>query len=71
MVSDNGRGMPEEQAAEINQCLREEIRLEGEKRYFGLRNVNERIGLAFGREYGLRLASSPAGTTVTIELPLI
>ena len=70
-VIDNGLGMDEEKTAEINACLKEETKPEGEKRYFGLRNVNERIILAFGREYGLQLASSSAGTTVTVRLPLI
>ena len=36
----------------------------------GVRNVNERIKLYFGTEYGLMIESEPdEGTTVRIHLP--
>jgi two-component system, sensor histidine kinase YesM len=38
---------------------------------YGVFNINERIQLAFGKEYGLSYESTPgAGTTVTIRLPI-
>ena len=38
----------------------------------GVRNVNERIKLYFGAEYGLSIESEPdEGTTVTAHLPAI
>ena len=66
-VSDNGLGMTTEIVADINRCFLIETKSEGKKRYFGLRNVNERIVLAFGREYGLTVESSAEGTKVTIR----
>lgn len=68
-VIDNGVGMEPSKIAEINHCLRESGT---EQRYFGLSNVNERIRLAFGPEYGLELSATPGGgVTVTVLLPVI
>ena len=68
-VIDNGVGMAPAKMAEINQCLREGIAVQ---RYFGLRNVNERIRLSFGSEYGLKLTpTSGGGVTVAVLLPVI
>jgi two-component system, sensor histidine kinase YesM len=72
VVLDNGLGMEPELTEEINRCLEGIFGVEQEKRFFGLRNVNERIKLAFGKEYGLRLISSPGvGTQVIVHLPLL
>ncbi|HEY8391964.1 MAG TPA: sensor histidine kinase [Capillibacterium sp.] len=71
-VIDNGVGMAREQVAEINDCLQGGKQLPQSKGGFGLRNVHERIVLAFGQEYGLWLASEPGkGTKVILRLPLI
>jgi two-component system sensor histidine kinase YesM len=71
-VLDNGRGMSAEQVKEINGYLMGGPLLDQEKHGFGLRNVNERIVLAFGKEYGLRFESEPnKGTKVFLRLPLI
>lgn len=64
-VSDNGAGAEEE---ELNALL-------GESREggsgFAIRNVNDRIRLHFGEEYGLRFKSCPEmGTTVTVKQPV-
>lgn len=68
-VIDNGVGMEPSKIAEINRCLQESGT---EQRYFGLSNVNERIRLAFGPEYGLELSATPGGgVTVTVLLPVI
>jgi two-component system sensor histidine kinase YesM len=67
-VIDNGVGMEPVKIAEINNCLRE---TGTEQRFFGLRNVNERIRLAFGPEYGLELTETPGGgVTVVVYLPM-
>jgi two-component system sensor histidine kinase YesM len=71
-VIDNGKGMSKMLVAEINCCLRGASTVESEKKFFGLRNVHERIGLAFGKEYGLTIESKlDAGTKVMINLPLM
>ncbi|HBR28714.1 MAG TPA: histidine kinase, partial [Firmicutes bacterium] len=71
-VLDNGRGMPPGQVSSINAYLREGTPPEQEKHGFGLRNVHERIVLAFGQEYGLGLQSELGkGTKVLLSLPLL
>lgn len=59
---DNGVGIPYET---------QKLILETEsKNGFGLKNVNERIKLYFGNDYGLSISSIPdTGTTITIKLP--
>ena len=71
-VLDNGRGMPPGQVSSINAYLRGSTPPEQEKHGFGLRNVHERIVLAFGQEYGLGLQSELGkGTKVLLFLPLL
>lgn len=71
-VIDNGLGMSPEKVEEINNLLHGNVVYAGEQRYFGLRNVNERIVLAFGKEYGLSITSTLGrGTRVVVHLPLI
>ncbi|NLC53843.1 MAG: sensor histidine kinase [Firmicutes bacterium] len=71
-VIDNGPGMPASQVAAINRYLRGDRSEEQGKHGFGLRNVHERIVLAFGQEYGLWLTSTlDQGTKVVLRLPLI
>jgi two-component system sensor histidine kinase YesM len=68
-VIDNGVGMDPAKMEEINRCLRESGT---GQRYFGISNVNERIRLAFGTEYGLALSPTPGGgVTATIKLPVV
>ena len=40
-----------------------------ETRHIGLCNVNQRIRLIFGSDYGVSIQSSPLGTTVIITMP--
>lgn len=67
-VTDNGLGMPKEQAESL---LKEgTVTVHGKGSGIGLKNVQERIRLYFGREYGLTILSEPdEGTTVRIHLP--
>lgn len=66
-ISDNGLGMNQETLKTI---------LSGGKSSggsgVGVRNVNERIGLVYGREYGLTFESEiEEGTTVTVIFPAV
>ena len=68
-VEDNGRGMTPEKLAEIKAGLLRQR--EEEKESYGLYNVNERIRLRFGNQYGLSFYSEDhAGTKVEIYLPV-
>lgn len=61
-VSDNGAGVPPEKTDTI---------LTKNTSGYGLKNINERIQLRFGEEYGLYLASAQNPTVFTITLPLL
>ncbi|MFD2610881.1 sensor histidine kinase [Paenibacillus gansuensis] len=65
-VMDNGVGMTEEK---IRSLLSEDRSGSGSS--FGLFNVNNRIKLYFGEEYGLTISSEPGqGTEICIVLPV-
>ncbi len=67
-IADNGLGMPQEQADAL--LLEETSRKRGKGSGIGLKNVQERIQLYFGHEYGLAIYSEPdEGTTARIHLP--
>lgn len=69
VIADNGTGMSEEQAGKILESNA------GPRRGFnriGVENVNQRIKLNYGNDFGLKISSSVgSGTTVTFELPVI
>lgn len=69
-VEDNGLGMTEEQAESL---LTEKAHVaSGRGSGIGVKNVNERIHLYFGEEYGLSIESEPdEGTIVRIHLPAV
>ena len=65
-VEDNGVGMTEEQCEEI---LHKDA---GDRVGIGIKNVNDRIKIYFGEEYGLTIQSElDEGTRVTISMPKI
>ena len=76
-VIDNGLGMPEEQVERLlaGPAMQEEENASSASRHgngVGLYNVNTRIKLRFGQEYGLIIQSEPdEGTTVRVHLPAI
>ena len=76
-ISDDGVGMDEETLAQMNRRLQTSARSAfspstQEKGGIALLNVNNRIHLLFGEEYGLRVFSvSGGGTDVEITLPAI
>ena len=68
-VSDNGFGMSEEQ---VRLVLTDSSRIRKHGSGVGLVNVNNRIQILFGKEYGLKIKSEPdEGTTVSIRIPAI
>ena len=68
-ISDNGLGITKERLEVVDKNINN--RSESEKTTYGLYNVNERIRLDFGEEYGIKIESEyQNGTTVSIKLPL-
>lgn len=65
-VVDNGIGIEAEKIKEINQILKGEIEIEAKKKYFGLRNVNQRLKLMYGGESGVEVKSIPGQKTEVI-----
>ena len=66
-VADNGPGMPEDQVEHLL-TGGEKARQKGSG--IGLKNVNQRIQLYFGTQYGLEIESEPdEGTVVRIHIP--
>ena len=67
-VKDNGNGMPETIIRQL-----EEIRENGilkEKEHIGIFNIQQRLLLLYGKEYGLTVEHvKPSGTAVTICIP--
>jgi len=65
-VTDDGPGMTEERLNELQGSLED-----GGHEGFGLRTVHQRIRILFGREYGLKLESTPGiGTKVIVTIPM-
>ena len=69
-IQDNGLGMTQEQ---VDSLLTEQAHITSRKGSgIGVKNVNERIRLYFGEEYGLSIDSVPdEGTRILIHLPAI
>lgn len=68
-VTDNGVGMSEEEAELV---LTDSNRMHKHGSGVGLVNVNNRIQILFGKEYGLIVQSEPdEGTTVSIRIPAV
>ena len=69
LIRDNGCGMTEE---EVNRLLHGEPVPSIKGSGVGVRNVQERIQLLFGEEYGLSIKSEPdEGTDVLITMPAV
>ncbi|MGG3561591.1 sensor histidine kinase [Neobacillus rhizosphaerae] len=69
-VADNGNGIEPQKLKDILQEI--EASYQDKKRFIGigLKSVNERIKIHFGKEYGLTIASEPGnGTVVSITIP--
>lgn len=71
-VQDDGRGMEPERLEHVRKLIRGELKDQNEPSGFGLVNVEQRIRLNYGPEYGLTLASEYGkGTKVTIRIPAV
>jgi two-component system sensor histidine kinase YesM len=69
-VSDNGCGMDEEKLAQVRHQLNDFDNLD--RTHIGICNVNQRIRLQYGAEYGVTIESKEqVGTTVTLRLPVL
>ena len=66
-IQDDGAGMSEETLSDIPSGV-----ASSEAHGYGIRNINERLKLYYGNEYGLSYSSAPgAGTTVEIKIKAI
>ncbi len=71
-IQDDGTGIPEHRLTLINDRLKinDEWQVDGNKKSIGLQNVNSRIKLAYGEEFGLEIKSiQNIGTLVKIRIP--
>ena len=67
-ITDNGKGMTPERLEQVREGIRD--RKARETDIYGLYNVNERIRLKFGENYGITITSTYGeGTCVTVRLP--
>lgn len=64
-VQDSGSGMTQEEIDAMNSSISEYDESFG----YGVRNVNKRIELIFGKKYGLHFEKNVAGITVKVTLP--
>ncbi|MGN7489918.1 sensor histidine kinase [Paenibacillus sp. SAF-054] len=72
-IMDDGNGMRKEMLQQVITAMNQPVtdKGSGRGRGYGIRNVNERIKLYFGKEYGVQLFSRPGiGTTVWIRIPV-
>lgn len=73
-VRDDGVGMPDERVEQLNEQFAGDAGAESgqQKGGIALRNVNSRIRLMFGENYGLRVFSAAGiGTECCVTLPLL
>lgn len=69
-VSDNGCGMSMEKLDEVRKALNDFDNLD--RTHIGICNVNQRIKLQYGENYGVEFESKTgAGTKVSIKLPVL
>ena len=66
-VSDNGCGMTQEKLSQVRDMMNSD---NPENIHIGLTNVNKRLNLHYGKDYGLTLDSTEnVGTKVTVKVP--
>lgn len=74
-IEDNGNGMSEAELVRLNDRLKNNlVEVSSNKKHSGIaiQNINSRIRICFGDEYGLHYRSIQGeGTDVTIVLPLV
>ncbi|HUM84560.1 MAG TPA: sensor histidine kinase [Lachnospiraceae bacterium] len=75
-VSDNGKGMTQEQLSALRSSLAEEAQFtelgNRNKQSIGMKNIETRIELYYGKGYGLAVDSTEgSGTFIRVNLPVI
>ena len=69
-VEDNGLGLTKEQLTEINNRINA-VSVSSSK-HIGLRNINGRLHLLYGENYGLKLsAGKKGGTRCDMVMPIV
>ena len=73
IVEDDGKGMSEEELENLRTKIKNADRvLDEELKHVALSNIQKRIDILYGGEYGLYFESKEgSGTVVTVRLPLI
>jgi two-component system sensor histidine kinase YesM len=70
IIEDNGVGIPDEKLAEVNRIINEEE--QDVKDFYALQNINKRIRLFYGSQYGIKIESCEGeGARVSISVPII
>lgn len=70
MVKDNGCGISKDRLVEIQNLLNDMESLD--QAHIGISNVNQRIRLRYGEEYGLKVDSIEGkGTLATVRMPIV
>ncbi|MCL2717383.1 MAG: histidine kinase [Lachnospiraceae bacterium] len=68
-IKDNGGGMTAQELNDLKQSI--EIRSPEKSTSIGLYNINQRMKLCYGEQYGIEIVSNPgAGTCVRMMLPV-
>lgn len=69
-ISDNGSGMTEEELEALQIKISQKTL--NRKSSIGLCNINQRIRLCYGEEYGMKIESTLGkGTVITVTLPIV
>lgn len=72
IVSDNGIGMRVEEAEHLRKVISGLVSDDRSGGGFGLFNVNQRLQLNYGKEYGLNIESTyNVGTTIRVKIPAV
>ncbi len=66
-ISDNGRGMNQSKLEEIREQLKDTFT--DRSKHIGMLNVNQRIKLIYGSEWGMSVDSGGDGTEIIIRIP--
>lgn len=70
-VADNGKGISPEECQKLNDRMMESDASQSSSESIGMVNVNQRIRLFYGTEYGIHVKSKEnTGTEITITLPV-
>lgn len=72
VIEDDGVGMDAERVRDLNAFINEPKEVQDNKKSIGIRNVNQRIQLSCGSQYGISIESNPyQGSRFYIRLPFI